>query len=873
MRAGSWYRAKAWILGGFVTAMPLLSTWLLWFPPDGQRVYLRSDFLEHLGPRGYFYQALSQGKLILWDRLHDTGLPILSYIFDAFNPVILLYVFTLDQGLLRSHPMQAMMVGHLAIGALGAYLWGLALKRGLTASAVMGLCWGLSGFVLVKASGHDLVIHTLTWWPYVFLFLDLARRKGSILHSAWAGFFLAMTFLGGHPQFFYYLAVALAAHGAWWASVRIREKGFKKAWPGLWRLYLPMGLAAMVLAAPQLGHMLDIALNGLKPVYPCGDAGDLIFSQEASGHIHQLTRFLLPLFDSGFVETFSGIGVIGLLAALAGFYHRRGPEGGYWRLILVVSVFLMLGGNAGLHKVLVDVLPGMALFRETRRWIVLAHLALTALAGAGLWWLLETGRAPRTAPLARLTAWLCGILGVGLFLVLLAQAAEIRLEHRQRILEALTSAFLLCALFWLILKRAGQGRGGPALKLLIVALVAFELGFWQLPLSIHERTEIQADPSRVSAAEDRQVRDWLDQAKGGPWRFWIKPRFFSQAAAYRHGLMRISEMPPHVERLFPRAFWQIFWHPADNPRFMDLLGARFVDRRLPAAAASRDHWRVVGYSQAAARLGSPARVSQVQAACTADFIGGLTPGAELGTIFLAHRGRITAQWPIKLGEQTRGIPLVFNLDQPVMADEVIITSSRAKALLEVGGLSLDGRPVVDRPRLAAAGGGLMENPNALPLLHFVGRAAVIPPRGEYLAALGSVDPGRCVLFREPPPGFSAPAGPSPANHGSARIDAFGDERVAATVTADAPGYVVMSQSAFAGWRARVDGKPVSVLRAYGFLCAVPVPAGEHKVVFSYREPLVYAGLVLAGLGFCGLALWSLFGFIGRRRGPRADPPG
>jgi hypothetical protein len=85
-------------------------------------------------------------------------------------------------------------------------------------------------------------------------------------------------------------------------------------------------------------------------------------------------------------------------------------------------------------------------------------------------------------------------------------------------------------------------------------------------------------------------------------------------------------------------------------------------------------------------------------------------------------------------------------------------------------------------------------------------------------------------------------------------------------TADAAGYAVVSSASAAGWTATVDGAPVPWLTADVIRRAVPVPAGDHVVRWSYAAPLGAAGLwaALAGLvGIAGLIAAS------RRGGDRA----
>ena len=75
------------------------------------------------------------------------------------------------------------------------------------------------------------------------------------------------------------------------------------------------------------------------------------------------------------------------------------------------------------------------------------------------------------------------------------------------------------------------------------------------------------------------------------------------------------------------------------------------------------------------------------------------------------------------------------------------------------------------------------------------------------------------------------------------------------------GLLVAARTFDPSWTATIDGRRVESLRADGFLTAVPVPAGEHEVVFVYRN-----GRMLAGLALTLLALGAAasLAFVGRR---------
>ncbi len=64
-----------------------------------------------------------------------------------------------------------------------------------------------------------------------------------------------------------------------------------------------------------------------------------------------------------------------------------------------------------------------------------------------------------------------------------------------------------------------------------------------------------------------------------------------------------------------------------------------------------------------------------------------------------------------------------------------------------------------------------------------------------------------------------------------------------------PGVLVTSEVDYPGWRVYVDGKREELISAYGVLRSVELSAGNHQVVFRFHPVSVYAGLILAGIGW------------------------
>ena len=147
---------------------------------------------------------------------------------------------------------------------------------------------------------------------------------------------------------------------------------------------------------------------------------------------------------------------------------------------------------------------------------------------------------------------------------------------------------------------------------------------------------------------------------------------------------------------------------------------------------------------------------------------------------------------------------------------------------------------------------LYENPDALPRAFVVGHAEVIPEAEASLAYLASArfEPRREAVVATPPE--PAPRGDHRSSR--ARIIEYTAGRVAVEVEAMTNGLLVLADTWYPGWEARVDGTPTPVLRANHTLRAVSVPGGRHEVVFEFRPKSVALGAALSGLGLSGILL-------------------
>lgn len=111
------------------------------------------------------------------------------------------------------------------------------------------------------------------------------------------------------------------------------------------------------------------------------------------------------------------------------------------------------------------------------------------------------------------------------------------------------------------------------------------------------------------------------------------------------------------------------------------------------------------------------------------------------------------------------------------------------------------------------------------------------------------DPERAILLDD---WFSAPV--TAGARGDARVTYEDSGEVVVSVRSDGPGWLLLLDSWYPGWRAEVNGAPEAVRRGDYAFRAVPVPAGESTVRFRYVPFWAWIGLFCAGLSAAGLAL-------------------
>lgn len=130
-------------------------------------------------------------------------------------------------------------------------------------------------------------------------------------------------------------------------------------------------------------------------------------------------------------------------------------------------------------------------------------------------------------------------------------------------------------------------------------------------------------------------------------------------------------------------------------------------------------------------------------------------------------------------------------------------------------------------------GFIYENPHALPRVQFVGGWALADFESMKLSGhWPETDPEQTVLLDTEPP-IATPEGPA-AVQAEVKLVRYRNTVVEIEITSPAAGFVVLNDIWHPWWSAQVDGVDSEILRANVLFRAVQVPAGRHKVVFSFH---------------------------------------
>ncbi|HND34083.1 MAG TPA: hypothetical protein PLA94_28980, partial [Myxococcota bacterium] len=152
---------------------------------------------------------------------------------------------------------------------------------------------------------------------------------------------------------------------------------------------------------------------------------------------------------------------------------------------------------------------------------------------------------------------------------------------------------------------------------------------------------------------------------------------------------------------------------------------------------------------------------------------------------------------------------------------------------------------------------------ALPRARMLPCSKQVHRADDVFLAMDGLDPKKVVVNEGPEDGPVVCA--EGGENATANLISYSSQRV--EIEATGPGELLLADSWYPNWKATLDGAPVEILRADLIFRGIPIPAGSHRVIYSFDPGL--PGLLLWGAmaGMFGISFGGLYG-LWKQRGQR-----
>lgn len=384
--------------------LPLLAFPELFF---GHQTLWRSDItLIHYPYHITVADEWLAGRVPLWNPYQHIGVPLLAEgQVGPLYPLGALFLSPLSPSL----ELSLFVALHLTLAAVFTFALARTLGLATAPATLAGLAFGMGGFLMAQIGNLNIMTGAV-WLPLILCSAIMAARRRSLAVALLAGLPLALQAFTAQPQVVFYTLLVLVGYAVFRL---VADRSVRAA------LFVAVAIASgLLLSAPQLLPAYELQQHSVR-----SQALDFDFLTKNSWPPMMGLNLVLPGafgnnvvgFKGGdpFEEDFIYAGFIPLLMVGFAWHQRRRRDMPYFVLLLAGAMLLALGRYTPLYQLVIQHLPGFALFRIPSRWLMAANLALAVLCGYGLQTLIERGLSRRRLVIC---GAILGLLGAGLLL-------------------------------------------------------------------------------------------------------------------------------------------------------------------------------------------------------------------------------------------------------------------------------------------------------------------------------------------------------------------------------------------------------------------------------------------------------------------------
>jgi len=860
-----------------------------------------------------------QGEFVLWDPYVFSGKANLGELQPGlfYPPNWLVYLLPGRQGGANTDGMQGLIILHFFLGAWFTFLLARSFDLSKRGSLLAGLAFALGGYTRQEV-GYLNIFSGLVWMPLGLLLyrraLDQANRFGRLKFLFGSCVTISLSFLAGHHAAAVHTGLLLG----FYTLFHMWRRGVVSSWKSWVRdpvalLLVPLGVAALtpIQWVPSL-EWARAAVRWVGGDYPIRWGEDIPYAWLGSTGNLSPQDGLSLLFPHLSTSANLYIGPVLLFFCLAAVLYVDRPEVRFFGILSGVYFFASWGAASAVHGWINTFLPGVWFAREVFHFLVPLQLCIALLSASGFDAVAEAFGKVESAAVRRFVrraVWATAYLALVVFGVMLAARVVGGLHYshvyiRTGVLLTITAAALGGILFLLYSGRLRASTFG----LLVLGLIVFDFSsriseevqpasnprgsanpsvraFWKRPPLVDDLLRLQEnevfrldDPDQVLPPNfgdvwridstmghgatmlgkylDFRGSDWAPTSNASSL---LNVRYFL-AQGEVPGLARVAgsgagvyRNPRGVPRTFVPTRYRLF---EDDASVLSWIGTPLFDPRDSLLMTRSEFLRIP--APVRAEMESEDEAFEVR-------VEGLLKASDrrIGAVGDKERGRQESVVAFPWGWSPEDeITLVVKAREPVEDAVLSVTyypQEEAPSTLSFAVRTSGGDVPIQAVLPGVAAGGDPEKRRQVEIpFGSVGsgetrltlkRSAECRARLDSLAIRRN---GRNEV--RPDPGTASILSSKP---GRVRIEA----------ELSRGGLLVLSELAYSGWSATVDGSDAPVITVDYLLRAVPVPAGKHEIVFRFLPSHFHLSAlvtVVSLLGGLGLVL------AGKRRNP--PPP-
>ena len=793
----------------FLVALPFLLHWKLFATNPDERTIFRGDFLnQHFVWKSYALERFKQGELPLWNPqvLGGVAFHANPQVGIFYPPTYLLLPFHSD-GQVSYMALEGYQLLHLGLAGVGMFLLLRTLGLGTLGALAAGTISMFTGFFTTP--GHHAIVLTAAWIPLVLFFVTQASTKPSLQKTVWLSLPIAAMILAGHPQPAYFGLLVVIA----WAVVISSPRRAL-------RFVAPAIILAVGLSAVQWMSTYQLARESSRAEVGYEYATTFEFSTWfLSAAISPRGQLRLPGQDGAApLHLYVGIGT--LLLAAVGVLLAQDRLRLFFAGLAATGFLLSLGSHSTIFDIAYLSVPGFGNFRIPYRLLGLYTFGMAALAGYGL----DALDRAHSEIRRHLTSVLQGTFCI--LLILMGWTAYIHtkvtvspgfLKPGQVELiasEAYWALILAATSFLLVLIFAWRWQERWALYGLMVLLV--------IDMGSFVKNRAQHPYRTLVRAGERPVHRFA-RAQG------YRSRHVTDTDLSSYSMLHGTDFAGGQDSLVDMHYAKLLSGSRTSSNTLSILNVKFVDRTMPDKEYP---WCGQRYSSPLPLLDVPPEISPANISFPPVKFHTLRlywqPMDEGGQAQIVLNGKTY----LLSGDQT----LEIIAEEPQSLDSLLVQVSPDNPGIRIEEIELDLNPIgllVDYVELD----GLKLNIHALPRSYFM-----VPSNIQSEAASSEVlncwTTHRPIQVVDPATGKSATGF---FRKGATLIKSYTPEKVIIDTRSPRDGYLILSDTFRTGWTASVDGSPETILRAHTAFRGVAVPAGEHRVTFTYEPRALYAG--------------------------------